>query len=134
MFAIDVQRTFSAAHALRLPGGVIEPLHGHDFQVTARIGCRVLDEIETVLDFHVVEKWLGEAIGPWQNRNLNEIEPFRSTVNPSAERIAEQIGVQLLRQLEQHAPQENARRGVRVMEVRITEAPGCLAIWMPDVS
>jgi 6-pyruvoyltetrahydropterin/6-carboxytetrahydropterin synthase len=134
MYAIDVQRTFSAAHALRLPGGGVEPLHGHDFQVTVRIACRELDKIETVLDFHLVEQWLGEVIGGWGNRNLNDIEPFKTKVNPSAERIAEQIGMEMVRRLKQHTEREKEGRGLYLVEVRITEAPGCAAIWTPGDS
>jgi len=134
MFAIDVQRTFSAAHALRLPGGGVEPLHGHDFQVTVRIGCHQLLAIETVLDFHLVEQWLEEVTGGWGNRNLNDIEPFKTKVNPSAERIAEQIGTEIVRRLEQHAEKEKEGRGLHLVDVRITEAPGCAAIWTPGDS
>ncbi len=56
MFAIEVQQTFHASHALRLPGGGIEPSHAHNFQLTAKIAADSLDPLETVLDFHEVEK------------------------------------------------------------------------------
>ena len=95
MFAIEVQSTFSAAHALRLPDGAMEPFHGHDFHVAVRIAAEELDEMQTVADFHDVEAALNAIIAPWRNRNLNDLEPFRSKVNPSAERIAEQIGKHL---------------------------------------
>ncbi len=87
-----------------------------------RLACAALDGLETVLDFHVVEQWLGEIVGRWRDMNINEIEPFRSRVNPSAERIAEEIGRQI-----------GARLGdqrVTVAEVRVTEAAGCVGIWM----
>ncbi len=132
MFAIEVQSTFSAAHALRLPNGAIEPLHGHDFHVTVKIAAAELDALETVVDFHEVETALRSILAPWRNRNLNDLEPFRSKVNPSAERIAEQIGKQLSAEL-LTAGQPNPRR-LRLLEVRITEAPNCLAIWTPDTS
>ena len=128
-YAIEIQETFCAAHALRIPTGV-EPLHGHNFQVTVKITCQKLDAMQTVMDFHVVEQLLRQILGPWNNENLNMIEPFRSRVNPSAERIAEQIGVRMqgaLGALGGDVPP--ASRGVRVAEVRLTEAPNCLAIW-----
>ena len=130
MFGIEITRTFSAAHALRLPNGV-EPLHGHDFQVTVRLAAGALDGLETVLDFHVLEAALERIIGPFRNANLNEIEPFRSRVNPSAERVAEEIG----RRLQEGLPALDAAagaRGLRLVEVRLTEAPGCLACWTPE--
>jgi 6-pyruvoyl-tetrahydropterin synthase len=134
MFAIEVQRTFSAAHALRLPPGAgagIEPLHGHNFHVTVKITCATLDALETVIDFHPVEDALWGIVGAWNNGNLNDIEPFKTSVNPSAERIAEQIGVAMQRALVQIDPEGIATRNLRLAEVRLTEAPGCLAVWIP---
>ncbi|MGN6367823.1 MAG: 6-pyruvoyl trahydropterin synthase family protein [Phycisphaerae bacterium] len=127
MFAIEVQSTFSAAHALRLPDGALEPFHGHDFHVTVRIAADELDVLETVADFHDVEAALNAILTPWRNRNLNDLEPFRSRVNPSAERIAEQIGKHLSAAL--IAADKPNPRGLRLLEVRVTEAPNCAAIW-----
>src|SRR3569623_342795 len=125
MFAIEVQRVFCAGHALRLPRGGVEPMHDHNFKVPVKIPCVQLDSLEIVIDFHPVEAALAAILEPWSNRNLNDIEPFKSKVNPSAERIAEQIGVGMMRAVE-------GARGVRVAEVRVTEAPGCIAIWIAD--
>jgi len=128
MYAIEVQTVFSAAHALRLPGGALEPMHGHDFRVTVKITCQHLDALETVLDFHDVEKGLEGVVGPWRNRSLNEMEPFQSKVNPSAERIAEEIGRQMEKELVRIVGENNSRQ-VRLSEVRVTEATNCQAIW-----
>jgi len=135
MYSIEVTTTFCAAHALRFPGGDgisgTEPLHGHNFNVTVRLTCHKLDLAQTVIDFHVVEQLLGQVLAPWENQNLNQIDPFRGRVNPSAERIAEQIGGSLQGLLNQLPDGPAASRGVKVAEVRLTEAPGCLAIWQP---
>jgi 6-pyruvoyltetrahydropterin/6-carboxytetrahydropterin synthase len=136
MFAIEVQSSFSSAHALRIPhaggGGVIhEPLHGHDFRVTVLLTAHALDSAETVIDFHLLEELLAQIIGPWRNRNLNEIYPFTTRINPSAERVAEQIGLQLQALLQERFAPDIASRALRLAEVRLTEAPGCLAIWRP---
>lgn len=130
-FSIEVRATFCAAHALRLPGGSTEPLHGHTFEVTARLACRELDSLGTVVDFHRLEHWLAAILGPWNNRNLNELEPFVARVNPSAERIAEEIGLVLQKVLAAQCAQDIDARGLHLAEVRLTEAPGCLAIWNP---
>jgi 6-pyruvoyl-tetrahydropterin synthase len=126
MNAIEVQTVFCAAHAMRL-GQETEVLHGHNFQVTVRLTCQRLDGAQTVADFHEVETLLGQVLGPWENQNLNVLEPFRGRVNPSAERIAEQIGTQLQGLLPAEAVNG---RGLKVSEVRVTEAPGCTAIWL----
>jgi 6-pyruvoyltetrahydropterin/6-carboxytetrahydropterin synthase len=130
MFAIEVQSTFSAAHALRLPTGGLEPLHGHDFHVTVKIAADQLDSLETVADFHDIEDALNVILADWRNKNLNDLEPFKSRVNPSAERIAEHIGNRLAPAL--HAADIGHPRNLRLLEVRITEAPNCLAIWSPN--
>ncbi len=132
MFAIEVQSTFYASHALRLPAGDVEPAHSHAFTVTAKIIAQNLDPMETVLDFHDLQRLLAEILAPWSNQFLNNLEPFRSRVNPSAERIAEQIGQRLVESLRSTFPDEAAARALCLAEVRLTEAPGCLAIWSPD--
>jgi 6-pyruvoyltetrahydropterin/6-carboxytetrahydropterin synthase len=132
MFAIEVQRTFCAAHALRLSGGGLEPLHGHNFHVTVKLTCAQLDALETVTDFHPVENALAGIIDAWNNGNLNDIEPFKTTVNPSAERIAEQIGHAMRRALGKIDADGIQNRQLRLAEVRLTEAPNCLALWISD--
>ena len=72
---------------------------------------------------------LDGIVAPWRGRHLNEIEPFISEVNPSAERIAERIGRLMLAPLETF--EGEASRGLRLAEVRVTEAASCLAIWSP---
>lgn len=125
MFAIEVSGVFSAAHQLRLPGGGVEPLHGHDWRITARVEAEGLDALETVIDFHVLEGALQQICAAWNNRNLNEVEPFVAARNPSAERVAERIA-ELLRPAVTAAGDQGR---ARLMEVRVTEAPGCVAIW-----
>ncbi len=95
MHAIEVQATFCAAHALHLPNGQTETLHGHNFNLTVRLTCQKLDALQTVIDFHEIERLLDEILAPWDNQNLNLMDPFRARINPSAERIAEQIGQRL---------------------------------------
>ncbi|HVS72885.1 MAG TPA: 6-carboxytetrahydropterin synthase [Phycisphaerae bacterium] len=131
MLSIETTHTFSAAHALRLPTGGAEPLHGHDFHLTVRLAADTLDALETVLDFHLLESAVEKIIAPFRNANLNDLEPFRAGINPSAERIAEHIAMQLQRVLPT-LDATAAGRHLRLTEVRLTEAPNCLAIWTPD--
>ena len=130
MFAIEVQTVFCAAHAMRL-GDDTEVLHGHNFHVVARLTCQRLDNAQAVADFHDVEELLRQVLAPWENQNLNTLEPFRGRINPSAERLAELIGTQLQGLLGGVADDAVAGRGLRVAQVRVMEAPGCTAIWIP---
>src|SRR5208337_3175130 len=41
---------FSAAHFILLPGGICEPLHGHNYRVAVELSGP-LNEIECVIDF-----------------------------------------------------------------------------------
>ena len=119
-FEIEVETTFSAAHALRFRGAR-EPVHGHDFRVTVRIGGGDLDADGLLFDFHEVERQLGEIVGPFRSRDLNATPPF-DRVNPSAEEIARHIATSLAARLPATAA---------VLSVRVTEAPGCAATFRP---
>ena len=130
MFAIEVQTVFCAAHALRLPDEA-EPFHGHNFEVTVKLTCQKLAATQTVADFEEVQQLLEEILRPWNNQNLNQLEPFRSRISPSAERIAELIGQQMQGALAALPDAPPTTRGLKVVEVRLTEAPGCVAIWQP---
>ncbi len=123
MFAIEVRATFCASHQLRLPGGALEPLHGHDWCVTARVASRQLDAIDTVLDFHDLERSLKEICDPWNHRCLNDISPFDRTINPSAERVAQRLAELLAPKIPPPA---------KLCSIAITEAPGCTAIYTID--
>ena len=122
MFSVIVRRTFQADHALRFPDGTAEPMHGHEWVVRVHIARHdsALDELECVVDFHDVERALDQVLDPWRGRSLNDIEPFVNAVNPTAERVAEQIGKTLA------LPDALVLR-----RVEVTEAEGCIAVYEP---
>ncbi|MFW6058842.1 MAG: 6-pyruvoyl trahydropterin synthase family protein [Phycisphaeraceae bacterium] len=122
-YEITVETVFPAAHTLRLPDGSDEPLHGHNWQVAVTVARAGLDAMETVMDFHELERIVETIIAPWRNQHLNEQPPFVDQgVNPSAERVAWWIGKQTAAQLPE---------GVRLVDVRVGEAPGCTAVYRP---
>ncbi|QYU66529.1 6-carboxytetrahydropterin synthase [Leptolyngbya sp. 15MV] len=55
MYEIDVQAEFSAAHAIRI-AGIVEPLHGHNWHVTATVVGPELDADGLLCDFHTIEQ------------------------------------------------------------------------------
>lgn len=126
MYEATVEHTFCASHALKIPGGGLEPMHGHNWKVEVTVAARGLDGMDTVMDFHELELLLEKVTGPWNNRCLNEVEPFFSDdkleVNPSAERVAERIAQFFARKL----PED-----VWVAAVTVSEAPGCRATYRP---
>ncbi len=124
MFEITVQADFAAAHALAIAGRR-EPLHGHNWHVKVTLAGQTLDADGLLCDFHTVEHSLREVVARFNNRNLNEIDPF-DRVNPSAEHVAHHI-----------AEVMNERLGAVlapvawIASVSVTEAPGCLATYRP---
>jgi 6-pyruvoyltetrahydropterin/6-carboxytetrahydropterin synthase len=122
MFELTVQTVFSAAHAIVI-AGAREPLHGHDWHVTACVSGDALDAEGLLVDFHALEETLGAIVRPFRNANLNETAPF-DRVNPTAENVARHIGTTLAERV-----RSIAARGVRVTWVRVTEAPGCAVTY-----
>ena len=128
MYQIQVDKVFSASHAIRLPDDSLEPLHGHNWPVSVVVQSQELDEIETVMDFHILETWLDELLQVVHNRHLNDVPPFADddgmlAVNPSAERVAWWVGSEISRRLPNH---------VQLVRVCVGEAAGCTAIYLPD--
>ncbi|MEM9751967.1 MAG: 6-carboxytetrahydropterin synthase [Planctomycetota bacterium] len=127
-FAISVTTTFSAAHALRLPDGTFEAVHGHDWRVDVVVAADDLDAMETVMDFHVLHDELESIVKPWANADLNRCAPFAGPspalpkINPSAERVAEHVGVSLAKTLPERVSLES---------VAVKESPGCVALYRP---
>ncbi len=126
-FTATIEAVFAASHALRLPDGTLEPVHGHNWPVRVTVASATLDAMDTVVDFHDLERWVEAVLAPWRNRHLNDVAPFaddagRLAVNPSAERVAEHIG---------RAVQASLPERVTLVEVAVGEAPGCTAGWSP---
>jgi 6-pyruvoyltetrahydropterin/6-carboxytetrahydropterin synthase len=120
MFELSVQRVFSAAHAIVMRGER-EPLHGHDWNLELVVTADRLDDDGLLCDFHAVQAVVDEVIRPFQSANLNQVPPF-DHLNPTAEVVA------------RHIAESTAARlpaGVRVARVRLTEAPGCAAHYLP---
>ena len=132
MFEITVEKTFAAAHAIYLPDGSLEPIHGHNWPVSVTVAAENLDAIETVMDFHILEKTLDGLLAQVHNRHLNEVPPFAGkprhaksgglAVNPTAERVAWWIGTEVAKSLP---------AGVRLIQASVGEAPGCTATYRP---
>jgi len=117
MYTVCVEARFSATHRVRLPGGELEPLHGHDWRVRAWFSRPELDDFGMVVDFECARAVLEGIARGWHHRNLNEERLF-DDVEPTAERVARVVFEMLV---------SNGLDGVR--RVEITEAPGCVAAY-----
>ena len=119
-FDITARREFAAAHQLRLYDGSLEPLHGHNWVVVVTVSADRLDGIGVVMDFHELDRLLDRIIAALHNTHLNEVEPFRSELNPTTEHVALHIARSL-----QLPPQ------VRVKSVEVWETAANSAIYRP---
>ena len=119
-FDITARREFSAAHQLRLYDGSIEPLHGHNWVVVVAVSADKLDEIGVVMDFHELERLLDRILAPLHNSHLNDVEPFKSELNPTTENVALHIAKSL------QLPPD-----VRVKSVEVWETAANSAIYRP---
>ena len=104
--------------------GKREPVHGHNWRVTVTIGGDRLDGDGLLCDFHALERSVDQVIAPWRNADLNATAPF-DRVNPTAEHVARHIAERVAVALP---------RGIAVRHVRVTEAPGCAATFVPATS
>jgi 6-pyruvoyltetrahydropterin/6-carboxytetrahydropterin synthase len=118
-FEIATRRVFCASHQLRLYDGALEPLHGHNWEVTVAVCAASLDSIGVVMDFHELERMVDTICSPMHNRHLNELPAFARR-NPSAENVAAHIGESL-----------RLPTGVALARVDVLESPGCVATYRP---
>ena len=141
---------YSAAHFVVLPGGICEPLHGHNYRVAVEIDGP-LDETDCVIDFLALRSIMKSLLAPLDHAVLlptrhaailvaadeNEVEvrfQQRRWVFPRAEcrllplsgttveRMAEYLARQLLETL--------AARGLAPphrLRIEVEESPGCWA-------
>ena len=124
-YSIRVVRSFAASHQLRLGGGGLEPLHGHNWKVAVTVASDRLDALGCVMDFHELERLTDAVVVPLHNRHLNDVPPFDAELNPSAENVA----VHVARSVAAGLP-----AGASVAKVRAWETAGNSAEYRPERS
>jgi 6-pyruvoyltetrahydropterin/6-carboxytetrahydropterin synthase len=120
VFEVSVSGWFAAAHQLRLPGGALEPLHGHNWRVTLTVAGEQLDDMGVLADFTRLRPRLEQTLAALHDRHLNDLPAFERR-NPSAENVALHVAEELARDLP---------AGVRVKLVEVEESPGCVARYV----
>lgn len=120
MYELSVEREFCAAHAIVMAGRR-EVVHGHNWRVTVTVGGGKLDGDGLLCDFHALERSIDLVLAPLHNADLNATAPF-DRVNPTAEHVARHIAERVATSMPS---------GIAIRSVRVTEAPGCAATFMP---
>ena len=90
MFTTSVERHFQASHQLTLPDGSKEPVHRHDWVVTASISSEKLNNMGVVMDFQVVKAMIDKTLACFDNKALESVSYFQQN-NPSVENVAKYI-------------------------------------------
>lgn len=121
MFELQVETSFTASHAVTVAGVPEEP-HSHVWHVTATVAGDALDDEGLLCDFHAIERDLSRIVGPFEERFINDLPPFNDDVPASTELIARHIADELA---------EGLAPNIRLVSLRLTEAPGCAAIYRP---
>ena len=123
MYEISVEKHFDAAHFLRGYKGKCEALHGHRFQVVARVRASELDNIGIAYDFAELKRHLNDILSRFDHTCINDVPPF-DKINASSENIASTIYDELRSKL--------AAVPLSVSCVEVWESPQTGVIYSPD--
>jgi 6-pyruvoyltetrahydropterin/6-carboxytetrahydropterin synthase len=123
MYEVSVEQHFDAAHYLRDYQGKCEALHGHRYQVVAKVKASQVDEIGLAYDFTVLKQHLADILSRFDHTCLNDVPPF-DKINPSSENIASTIYNELAPKL--------AQDPVSLSCVEVWESPDSWVAYSPD--
>jgi 6-pyruvoyltetrahydropterin/6-carboxytetrahydropterin synthase len=117
MFTVSVETHFWASHQLTLADGSKEPLHRHNWAVTADVSSNKLNSMGLVMDFCRFKAMVDNIVAEFDNIPLDRIDYFRQN-NSSAENVAKYIYEKLRTKLP---------RDVNLQSISVAEEPGCSA-------
>ena len=123
MYVVSIEKHFDAAHYLRNYQGKCEALHGHRYQVVAKVKALKVNEIGLAYDFTVLKQHLADILSRFDHTCLNDVPPFDKT-NPSSENIASTIYNELEPRL--------AGVPVSLSCVEVWESPDSWVTYSPD--
>lgn len=126
MYTIFKDHTFAAAHSIRGHPGKCRHLHGHNYRVRVHVAARELDDLGMVVDFADLKRVVGEVLGPFDHRVINDVPPFDER-NTTAELLASYVCEAVGRRL---AEEEDGR--VWVQKVEVWENDTACAVYEPE--
>lgn len=125
MYTLKIEGAFEAAHHVEGYPGKCARLHGHNWVVEAVVKGKELDELGMLIDFKVMKKELAAVLERFDHRYLNELEPFASGVNPTAENLARII-------FEELAGREVFKRDSALHAITVFESPKSSVTYTKD--
>ncbi len=117
MFTVSVETHFWASHQLTLPDGSKEPLHHHNWAVTADVGSNELNSTGLIMDFRQLKAMVDNIVAEFGNTRLDRIDYFQRN-SSSAENVAKYIYEKLRTKLP---------KAITLNHIRVAEEPGCSA-------
>jgi hypothetical protein len=130
LYEASVEQAFTAVHSLPLPTGGREESHKHTWLVTATFRARTLEPTMAVaIDFVAVEAALKTIAAGLEGEDLAELDVFVDG-RPSAERVAQYVGERLMDDLGDLLTDADGD-GPWLHRLSVTEAPGCVAAYLP---
>jgi 6-pyruvoyltetrahydropterin/6-carboxytetrahydropterin synthase len=99
MFEVTVEAGFSSGHYLRNYHGKCENPHGHNYKVFVTLIGEQLDSTGLLLDFKLLKQVMRPTVEYLDHKMINDLEPFVSELNPSAENLARYFFEQTAAQL-----------------------------------
>jgi 6-pyruvoyltetrahydropterin/6-carboxytetrahydropterin synthase len=129
-YELLVRSRFEAAHHLTAYRGAPEPVHGHSWQVEARIESAELGPEGYAVDFVEIQGRLEALVARFRHGDINGVAPFDRT-SPTAERLAEWFHGELASWLVTHRSVGGTAHA-RVASVTVWEGPDCSATFVGD--
>jgi 6-pyruvoyltetrahydropterin/6-carboxytetrahydropterin synthase len=120
-FEVMIERNFSSAHQLRGYKGKCENLHGHNYKIEIYARGNELNNIGLLIDFVELKEAADDLVTYLDHKNLNELEPFVTEQNPSAENVARFVLERLAKRLSDDR--------VQIYKVRCFETPTSVATY-----
>jgi 6-pyruvoyltetrahydropterin/6-carboxytetrahydropterin synthase len=120
-FEVMIERNFSSAHQLRGYRGKCENLHGHNYKIEIYARGSELNNIGLLVDFVELKEAADDLVSYLDHKNLNELEPFVTEQNPSAENVARFILKRLAARIDDNR--------VQIYKVRCFETPTSVATY-----
>ena len=120
-FEVMIERNFSSAHQLRGYRGKCENLHGHNYKIEIYARGNELNNIGLLVDFVELKEAADDLVAYLDHKNLNELEPFVTEQNPSAENVARFILKRLAARIDDDR--------VQIYKVRCFETPTSVATY-----
>lgn len=121
---VMIEMGFSSAHALRGYQGKCENTHGHNYRVEIYVRGKQLNNIGLLIDFKDLKAATKRVVDYLDHKNINELPPFDTELNPSAEEMAGYFYREVSRDI------DNER--VNVYKVRVWETDTCVASYTID--